>query len=117
MLEGNQAALFEDRQQGTLPGVLGEQMGWEKSRVSHHLTRMVSRGLVERVECDTDMRGSLVVMTRLGRLAFLRATREHGRAIRTLFLDVLEPDERRAIADVSARVRERVREAREPAAD
>ena len=108
--------LFRAPERRLRPGVLGEQMGWEKSRVSHHLTRMVSRGLVERVECDTDARGSLVVMTRLGRLAFLRATREHGRAIRTLFLDVLEPDERRAIADASARVRERVREVQAEAA-
>ena len=31
------------------PGPLGEAMGWEKSRLSHKLTRMVSRGLIERV--------------------------------------------------------------------
>ncbi|GGI44350.1 DNA-binding MarR family transcriptional regulator [Agromyces flavus] len=108
--------LFRTPERRLRPGALGEMMGWEKSRVSHHLTRMASRGLIERIECDTDGRGSLIVMTRLGRLAFLRATREHGRDIRTLFLDVLEPDERRAIADASARVRARIRELREAAA-
>ena len=60
--------------------------------------------------------GLRVVMTRLGRLAFLRATREHGRDIRALFLDVLAPDERRAIARASARVRERIRELQAEAA-
>ena len=108
--------LFRAPERRLRPGALGEMMGWEKSRVSHHVTRMASRGLIERVECDTDGRGSLVVMTRLGRLAFLRATREHGRDIRALFLDVLAPDERRAIARAPARVRERIRELQAEAA-
>jgi len=97
--------LFRGPEEGLRPGALGELVGWEKSRVSHQLTRMVGRGLVERVECDTDARGSMIVLTRDGRRALLRAMRGHARDIRELFLDVLEPDEKRAIAAASARVR------------
>lgn len=105
--------LFRAPERRLRPGVLGERIGWEKSRVSHQLTRMVSRGLVERVECDTDGRGSVVVLTRAGRLAMLRAMRDHATAIRSLFLDLLEPDEKRAIANASARVLQRLTGTRE----
>lgn len=95
------------------PGALGELMRWEKSRVSHQLTRMASRGLVERIECDTDGRGSLIVLTRAGRRALLGAMRDHALAIRALFLDVLDADEKRAIANASSRVLQRLTEARD----
>ena len=39
---------------------LGEATQWEKSRLSHHLTRMVERGLVVRQACPTDNRGTFV---------------------------------------------------------
>ena len=107
---GIMLALFRSPDRRLRPGPLGEQIGWEKSRLSHQLTRMVGRGLVERVECDTDGRGSVIVLTNAGRLAMLRAMRDHAVAIRTLFLDVLEPDEKRALADASARVLERLAE-------
>jgi DNA-binding MarR family transcriptional regulator len=96
--------LFNAPDRRLRPGALGEEIGWEKSRLSHQLTRMVSRGLVERAECDTDGRGTFVVLTRAGRRALLGSMRDHALAIRTLFLDLLEPDEKRAIADASARV-------------
>ena len=98
--------LFKAPDRRMRPGALGESIGWEKSRLSHQLTRMATRGLVERIECDTDARGSLIVLTRDGRRALLGAMRDHASAIRSLFLDVLEPDEKRVIAEVSARVSE-----------
>ncbi|HZW42108.1 MAG TPA: MarR family transcriptional regulator [Agromyces sp.] len=96
--------LFNAPDRRLRPGALGEAIGWEKSRLSHQLTRMVNRGLVERVECDTDARGTFVVLTRAGRRALLGSMRDHAVAIRSLFLDLLEPDEKRAIADVTSRV-------------
>src|ERR1700730_4860584 len=32
-------------------------LGWEKSRVSHHIARMAQRGLVSKEKCDADRRG------------------------------------------------------------
>jgi len=110
---GVMLTLFQAPDRRLRPGELGEAIAWEKSRLSHQLTRMVARGLVERVECDTDGRGSWVVLTREGRRALLGAMRDHASAIRSLFLDVLGPDEKRMIADVAARVGERLDE--EPA--
>ena len=100
--------LFNAPDRRLRPGALSEAIGWEKSRLSHQLTRMVNRGLVERVECDTDARGTFVVLTRDGRRALLGSMRDHAVAIRSLFLDLLEPDEKRAIADAVSRVRGRL---------
>jgi DNA-binding MarR family transcriptional regulator len=112
---GAMLALFKAPDHRLRPGVLGERIGWEKSRMSHQLTRMVGRGLVERIECDTDGRGSFVLLTRKGRRALLSAMRGHATSIRTLFLDALEPEEKQALADASTRVLDRVR--REAASD
>src|SRR6478735_2334702 len=40
---------------------------WERSRVSHHVTRMERRGLVLRAECEEDGRGAYVAVTASGR--------------------------------------------------
>ena len=45
---------------------LGRFLEWEKSRLSHHLTRMEKRGLVVRQECPTDRRGAFVAVTPAG---------------------------------------------------
>ncbi len=60
-------------------------IGWEKSRVSHQVTRMVARGLVARADCPTDGRGSWVTMTSEGRRAVLAGIRAHTAALEELF--------------------------------
>ena len=52
-------------------GELAELLAWEKSRVSHQVARMESRGLLERTECDTDGRGTWVGLTNEGRRTLL----------------------------------------------
>jgi uncharacterized protein YeaO (DUF488 family) len=37
---------------------LGPMLGWEKSRLSHHVARMVERRLVKKERCDDDRRAS-----------------------------------------------------------
>ncbi len=87
-------------------GELAEALAWEKSRVSHQVSRMQARGLVERRECETDARGVWVVLTAGGRRVLLRATRDHAEAIREWFLDILDDDEKRVVGQVARRMRE-----------
>jgi DNA-binding MarR family transcriptional regulator len=89
-------------------GELAELLAWEKSRVSHQVARMESRGLLERTECDTDGRGTWVGLTNDGRRTLLGATREHSTAIRELFFDNLQQGEKAAIAGVSNRILEHI---------
>ncbi|MFD5342011.1 MarR family winged helix-turn-helix transcriptional regulator [Streptomyces hawaiiensis] len=83
---------------------LAQSLEWEKSRMSHHISRMAKRGLVKREECPEDGRGAFVVITDAGRGAIEAAAPRHVEAVRALFLDHVTPAELRVLADISDRV-------------
>lgn len=83
---------------------IAEILGWEKSRISHQASRMEQRGLIEKVPCDDDARGSWLTLTANGKRAVLGAMRDHTRAIREYFFDVLTDEELESLADMSRRV-------------
>src|SRR5213592_2161722 len=56
---------------------LGTEIGWDRSRLSHHLTRMEKRGLITREECAEDGRGLMVRLTAAGRQAIEKAAPAH----------------------------------------
>src|SRR5687768_10084976 len=56
---------------------LGRELGWEKSRLSHHIARMTDRGLVKKERCESDRRGSFVVITKRGRKSIEAAAPGH----------------------------------------
>lgn len=64
---------------------------WEKSRLSHQVTRMAQRGLVERQICSHDGRYADIVLTDTGHAAVAQATAAHAAHVRRYFLDVLTP--------------------------
>jgi len=72
---------------------LGTALQWEKSRLSHHLSRMEKRGLVAREDCTTDARGAFVVITRAGRTAIELTAPAHVAEVRKVFLDALTPEQ------------------------
>ena len=79
---------------------LADRIGWEQSRLSHHLGRMERRGLIRRAPHRSDNRGSEVHLTTEGRHLYLRATRAHSRAVRTHFADVLTVAQLEALTEV-----------------
>lgn len=83
---------------------LAEVVGWEKSRVSHQVTRMATRGLVEKRDCDSDGRGVWVTLTADGRRAVLGAMRDHTEAMRSYVLDVLSDEDKAILARISTTV-------------
>jgi DNA-binding MarR family transcriptional regulator len=95
---------------------LARQLAWERSRVSHHLTRMERRGLVERRECAEDGRGAFIAVTEAGRAANERAAPGHVAAVRRLFFDVLDAEEVAALAAVVEKMRARTAQVADPQA-
>lgn len=94
-----------DQPDGRLrPYELGATLGWEKSRLSHHVNRMVKRGFVEKQHCDSDRRGAFVAITPEGRKAIEAAAPGHVEAVRELFVDRLSADQLDALADVAETV-------------
>jgi DNA-binding MarR family transcriptional regulator len=79
---------------------LARLLQWERSRVSHHVTRMELRRLVQRVECAEDGRGAFVVITPRGRAAIEQAAPGHVNTVRRLVFDALSPEEIDALATI-----------------
>ncbi|MGL4338815.1 MAG: MarR family winged helix-turn-helix transcriptional regulator [Rhodoglobus sp.] len=82
-------------------GQIGDLIGWEKSRVSHQISRMQERGLLCREGCGNDGRGVWVALTAEGRRIVHSAMRDHDSAVREHFFDVLTAEEKRSLDAVS----------------
>jgi DNA-binding MarR family transcriptional regulator len=83
---------------------LGRLVGWDRTRVSHQLSRMEQRGFVTREPCPDDARGSMVRLTSAGRSAIEAAAPEHVNTVRRLFLDPLSDDELDTLATLLDRL-------------
>jgi DNA-binding MarR family transcriptional regulator len=93
---------------------LADALQWEKSRLSHHLSRMEKRGLITRDGCTEDGRGQVVVVTAAGKRAIAAAAPAHVEAVRELFLDALTPDQVEALAGIAEAGLARVRATETP---
>jgi DNA-binding MarR family transcriptional regulator len=76
---------------------VAESLGWEKSRVSHQLTRMESRGLVARTESGASGRRTGIGLTAKGRRLGESAVKGHAGNVRRYFFDPLTPEQAAAI--------------------
>lgn len=83
---------------------LGRGIAWDRSRLSHQLRRMELRGLVERFECPTDARGTMVRLTAAGRQLLALTAPGHVAVVRRLFVDRLAADELDVLTGVFERM-------------
>lgn len=94
-----------DRADGRLRlSELARELGWDKSRASHQVSRMVERGLVRKEACDTDRRGAYVAVTPRGRRELRAAAPGHVAAVRRLVVDRLSPAQLDALADAATAI-------------
>jgi len=87
---------------------LGAEIGWDRSRLSHHVSRMEKRGLVTREECAEDGRGLMVRLTAAGRKAIKGAAPRHVESVQRYIFDLLSDEELETLASVFDRVLENV---------
>jgi DNA-binding MarR family transcriptional regulator len=87
------------------PSHLAEVVRWERSRLSHQLSRMETRGLIVREDLATDARGSEVVLTPRGAERLRAATAPRLEAVREVFTDVLTPEQLDSALLIAARLR------------
>ena len=92
---------------------LGTDLGWDRSRLSHHVRRREKRGLVAREECSEDGRGLMVRLTDAGRSAIEGAAPEHAETTRRYFFDLVSKDELATLAAVFDRLLENLARADE----
>lgn len=72
---------------------LADQVVHSRSRLTHTISRMERRGLVERIRCADDGRGRQAQLTAAGRELLERAAPVHVRSVRELLLDVIGHDD------------------------
>ncbi|WP_436533276.1 MarR family winged helix-turn-helix transcriptional regulator [Actinoplanes sp. HUAS TT8] len=89
-------------------GELAASLGWDKSRVSHQLTRMENRGLVEPTTAESSSRRIGIELTATGREAAANAIDGHGENIRRLFFATLTPEQAETIGAWSRQTVERL---------
>jgi DNA-binding MarR family transcriptional regulator len=96
--------LYEAPEQGLRARDLEASLLWEQSRLSHQLSRMQRRGLVERGDCPSDRRGATFAVTDAGRAAIEHAAPGHVAAVRRLFFDHLTPDDVARLDELTGRI-------------
>jgi DNA-binding MarR family transcriptional regulator len=72
---------------------LAEAAAASKSRASHAVARLEDRGWVRRVDCPTDRRGQIAVLTPEGFAALEAAAPGHVAQVRRALFDVLTPEQ------------------------
>ncbi|MBX3284727.1 MAG: MarR family transcriptional regulator [Acidimicrobiales bacterium] len=83
---------------------LADQSVESRSRLSHHIGRMETAGLVRREQCPEDRRGFFAVLTDEGRALMDETAPHHVAGVRAHFLDQLEPAELDVIGTAFARI-------------
>ncbi|WP_326826741.1 MarR family winged helix-turn-helix transcriptional regulator [Streptosporangium sp. NBC_01639] len=73
----------------------------EKSRLHHHLNRMVERGLLTRETCADAPRGAMFTVAEAGRTAFADAAPVRAAHVRHWLIDRLSGDQLAALEEIS----------------
>ena len=97
-------ALIRDPHGALLQRDLLEYLEWDKSRLSHQLSRMASRELVQRSRNNSA--GISVSITETGRQLLATARPVHAKSVRRNFLDKLTPEDVNALIAITGRLRQ-----------
>lgn len=81
-----------------------------RSRLSHRIKVMEREGWVRREACPDDKRGSFAIMTPKGWKAIVAAAPDHVASVRSRFLDALDREDQKALADIFDRVAARIKD-------
>lgn len=87
---------------------LADQMLWSETRLSHHISRMESRGLVAREKAPDDRRGTVVALTDEGWRTLMEAAPHHVASVRRNLIDLLTPQQVRTLHQIAEAVTARL---------
>lgn len=79
---------------------LAERTRSSRSRLSHAVSRLEERGWVKRVDCPTDKRGQLAILTDEGMDVVRSAAPGHVAAVRKYLIDQLSPEQVKALGEI-----------------
>lgn len=85
-------------------GILASHLRWSPSRLSHQLSRMRQRGLIDKEDAPGDGRGAIIVLTAEGWRTIERAAPRHVDSVRENFIDLLSDRQLSALAEIAGTV-------------
>jgi len=83
---------------------LAEYMQWSQSRLSHQISRMEERGMVDREQAEADGRGAYVALTKSGLKAIAAATPTHMRGVQDHMIGLLTSAQLESLGDIAETV-------------
>jgi DNA-binding MarR family transcriptional regulator len=83
---------------------LAEASSSSKSRVSHAVARLEERGWVRRMDCPTDRRGQIAMLTDQGFAALAAAAPGHVEQVRRVLFDALSAEQIKQLDEISAAI-------------
>jgi DNA-binding MarR family transcriptional regulator len=92
---------------------LADRTAQSRSRLSHQINRMETRGLVSREGCEGDKRGTFAVLTDRGAATIGKVAPFHVASVREHFINQLDPAELTALTDSYEPLLERLRHIRD----
>ncbi|OLT55755.1 MarR family transcriptional regulator [Corynebacterium sp. CNJ-954] len=90
--------------------VLADRLTWDRSRLSHQITRMMNRGLLGKETCNSDGRGAFVVLTDHGLETIRDAAPSHVTSVRRMMFDVLSDEQAADLHEILATLAEQFEE-------
>jgi DNA-binding MarR family transcriptional regulator len=76
---------------------LADAVHQSRSRLTHTVTRMEKRGLIERTTCPVDRRGVWANLTDAGSQLLTEAAPSHVECVRRNFVDAVDPEDYAAV--------------------
>jgi len=102
--------LSEAPQRSLRMAVLASSVSHSRSRVTHTIARLESKGLVERRACPTDGRGVIASLTESGWGCLMAAAPMHVEGVRRNLVELSSEADLAAVGRVFGRVGEHLRE-------
>ncbi len=79
---------------------LAAQARSSRSRLSHAVSRLEERGWVQRVDCPTDKRGQVAILTDAGMATVVESAPGHVAAVRKYLIDRLSPEQVKVMGEI-----------------
>ncbi|MHC6177595.1 MarR family winged helix-turn-helix transcriptional regulator [Glutamicibacter sp. X7] len=98
------ATLSESPDAPQRPGDIARTLEWDRSRLSHLLRRMETKGLIDRHSDTRDGRGALVSLSETGWQVLREAAPPHVTFVREALFDNLPADERVTLENALKRI-------------
>jgi DNA-binding MarR family transcriptional regulator len=92
---------------------LADRTAQSRSRLSHQINRMESKGLVVREGCEGDKRGTFAVLTERGADIIGATAPHHVASVREHFIDQIAPDRLAVLNDACEPALDRLRRTRD----